>query len=117
MKSIIEIHKLLWTANLVLLAILGYVVASFILSDDAKQSTTADLTPKTANGEFILRRDSLPSGNHKIILERNIFDPVGISTTKKNPQKEKKEAPAPVIRKQLQLRLLATVAGDEEVAS
>lgn len=114
MRVALKLHRILWVANLVLLAILGYVVACFILGNDAKQSTIVEPTPKIVKGEIILRKDSMPPGNHQIILGRNIFGSAGASTNKENPQKEKKEAPAPVLR--ARLRLLATIAGDEEVA-
>lgn len=114
MRVALKLHRILWVANLVLLAILGYVVACFILGNDAKQSTIVEPTSKIVKGEIILRKDPMPPGNHQIILGRNIFGSAGASTNKENPQKEKKEAPAPVLR--ARLRLLATIAGDEEVA-
>lgn len=114
MRVALKLHRILWVANLVLLAILGYVVACFILGNDAKQSTIVEPTPKIVKGEIILRKDLMPPGNHQIILGRNIFGSAGASTNKENPQKEKKKAPAPVLR--ARLRLLATIAGDEEVA-
>jgi len=114
MKGVLEIRKLLWAANLISLAILGYVVASFILGNDAEHSTIVEPAPKIVKGEITLSKDPILLDNHKIIMERNIFGSVGAGTNKENLQKEKKEAPAPVLR--AQLRLLATVAGDEEVA-
>jgi len=114
MKGVLEIRKLLWAANLISLAILGYVVASFILGNDAEHSTIVEPAPKIVKGEITLSKDPILLDNHKIIMERNIFGSVGAGTDKENLQKEKKEAPAPVLR--AQLRLLATVAGDEEVA-
>jgi len=114
MKGVLEIRKLLWVANLVLLAILGYVVAGFIFGNDAEQSTIAEPIPKIVEGKITLSKDPMPPGNHKIILGRNIFGSAGASAVRENPQKVKREAPAPVLR--AQLRLLATVAGDEEVA-
>lgn len=114
MKGVLEIRKLLWAANLISLAILGYVVASFILGNDAEHGTIVEPTPKIVKGEITLNTDPILLDNHKIIMERNIFGSVGAGTDKENLQKEKKEAPASVLR--AQLRLLATVAGDEEVA-
>lgn len=114
MKGVLEIRKLLWAANLISLAILGYVVAGFILGNDAEHSTIVEPAPQIVKGEITLSKDPILLDNHKIIMERNIFGSVGTGTDKENLQKEKKEAPAPVLR--AQLRLLATVAGDEEVA-
>jgi len=114
MKGVLEIGKLLWVANLVLLAILVYVAAGFIFGNDAEQSTIVEPIPKIVEGDIILSKEPMPPGNHKIILGRNIFGSSEASAVKENPQKEKRKAPAPVVR--AQLRLLATVAGDEEVA-
>jgi len=113
MKSVLEIHKLLWVANLVLLAILGYVAADFILGNDTRQGTIVEPTPNIKEGEIIPDKDPTPLGNHKIILGRNIFGSAGETTVKKNPQQEQNDTTAPFVR---ELRLLATVAGDEEVA-
>ena len=59
-------------------------------------------------------KNPLPPDNHKIILERNIFGSSVLRPTKENLQREKTNAPAHIIRGQL--RLLATVAGDDQVA-
>jgi len=113
MKGVLEIRKLLLAANLILLAILVYVAAGFIFGNDAEHSTIIDPTPKIGEGEITLRKDPILLDNHKIILRRNIFGSAGASAVKENPQQEQKDAPAPFVR---ELRLLATVAGDEEVA-
>ena len=114
MKGVLEIHKLLWVANLVLLAILVYVTADFILGNDTRQGTIVEPAPNIKEGEIIHYKDPTPPGNHKIILGRNIFGSAGSSAVKENPQQENKEAPVSALK--AQLRLLATVAGDEEVA-
>ena len=56
--------------------------------------------------------------NPKIILERNIFSPVTVSASQKSSQKETVETQSakPVTTGQLELRLLGTVAGDENAA-
>ena len=113
MKGVLEIRKLLLAANLVLLATLVYVAAGFIFGNDKRQGTIVEPTPNIKEGEIIPQKDPAPLGNHKIILERNIFGSAGATTVKKNPQQEIKETTAPFVR---ELRLLATVAGDEEVA-
>lgn len=113
MKDVLEIRKLLLAANLVLLAILVYVAAGFIFGNDAEQSTVVEPTSKIVKGDIILSKEPMPPGNHKIILGRNIFGSAGVTAVKKNPQQVKKETTAPFVR---ELRLLATVAGDEEVA-
>ncbi|MHC4534421.1 MAG: type II secretion system protein N [Planctomycetota bacterium] len=65
-------------------------------------------------GEIIPCKNPLPPYNHKIILERNIFGSSGLNPTKENLQREKTDAPVRIIS--AQLRLLATVAGDDQVA-
>ena len=113
MKGFLEIRKLLLAANLVLLAILVYVAAGFILGNDTRQGTIVEPTPNIKEGEIIPYKDPTPLGNHKIILGRNIFGSAGATTVKKNPQQVIKDTTASFVR---ELRLLATVAGDEEVA-
>ena len=113
MKGVLEISKLLWIANLVLLAILGYGLASFILNNETKYSTLVEPIPKTGNVEITLCKETTLPINYKIILERNIFSSAEASIIKENSQHGIKRASTPFVK---ELRLLATVAGDEEVA-
>ncbi len=113
MKGFLEIRKLLRAANLVLLAILGYIVASFIFGNDGGQSAIVEPIPKIEEGKIALSKDPILVDNPKIIIERNIFGSSGSNAVKENPQQGKKDTTAPFVR---ELRLLATVAGDEEVA-
>jgi len=55
----------------------------------------------------------LPPGNHRMIVERNIFGSLGLSTAKENLQRENKDDPISFIRTQFRLR--ATIAGDDQV--
>ncbi len=114
MKDVLEIRKLFWLINSILLSILIYIVFSFISGNSAGKSTFANPIPLKEKVEIIPCKNPLPSGNHRIIVERNIFGSSGLSPTKKNPQREKLEAPFGDIVGQL--RLLATVAGDDQVA-
>lgn len=113
MKGVLEIRKLLWAANLIALAILVYVVASFILGKGAEHSAILEPIPKIEKGEIIPSKDTILIDNHEIMVRRNIFDSAGASAAKENPEQEQKESPVLFDR---ELRLLATVAGDEEVA-
>jgi len=113
MKGVLETRKLLWVANLIALATLGYVVASFILGNDVEHSTILEPISKIEKGEIAPPKDTILRDNHKIIMGRNIFGSSGASAAKENPKQEQKESPSLLVR---ELRLLATVSGDEEVA-
>ncbi len=113
MKGVLEINKLLWTANLVLIAILGYGVVSFILNNKAGHSTIVEPIPKTGKGEITLCKETTLPINYNIILRRNIFGSSVTRSITENPQQGTNRIPAFFVR---DLRLLATVAGDEEVA-
>ncbi|MHC4241070.1 MAG: type II secretion system protein N [Planctomycetota bacterium] len=114
MKIVLAIRRLLRVTNLVLLAILVYIIVGFIPGDYAEQSTFVDSTPMEEKGEIIPFENPLLPNKHKIIVERNIFGSSELSPASENPRREKTEAPARTIRSQL--RLLATVAGDDQVA-
>lgn len=114
MKDVLEIRKLFWLINSILLSILIYSVFSFLSGNGAGKSTFANPIPLKEKVGIIPSKNPLPSGNHRIIVERNIFGYSGLSPIKENPQREKLEAPFGVIV--VQLRLLATVAGDDQVA-
>ncbi|MCP4610832.1 MAG: hypothetical protein GY845_19155 [Planctomycetes bacterium] len=114
MKGVVEIRKLFWLINTILLSILIYSVFSFISGNGAEKSSFANKIPFKEKVGIIPIKNPLPSGNHRIIVERNIFGSSGLNTTKENPQREKLEAPFGVIV--VQLRLIATVAGDDQVA-
>jgi type II secretion system protein C len=114
MKSFLKIPKILVITNIVLLIILGYVVVGFIIGSDSEQS--ASLGPISGvNGEKITTNQvTAQSHNPDIIVERNIFGSSGRNSSKANTGHESKENTVSVLN--AQLRLLATVAGDEEVA-
>ncbi|MBW7991193.1 MAG: hypothetical protein FVQ84_14415 [Planctomycetes bacterium] len=114
MKGILEICKLFWLINAVLIAILVYIIVGFIPGDYAGKNIFANSIPIKEKVEIIPYKNPLPSGNHKIIVERNIFGSSGLSPASENPRREKTEAPISILKSQF--RLLATVAGDEEVA-
>ena len=113
MKNVLEIPRILLVTNIVLLVILGYIVAGFIFRNDSGQS--AVLEPiSTTDGEInALSKDPAEADNPDIIIKRNIFGSSGLSS-KQNPEQETKVNSISVLK--AQLRLLATVAGDEEVA-
>ncbi len=114
MKNALDIRKLFWLINSVLLTILVYIVVSFIHDHDAVKSTFAYPTPSKEKVEIIRCKNPLLPGKHKIIVERNIFGSSGLSSAKENLQQKNTDAPTSVIR--AQFRLLATIAGDDQVA-
>jgi type II secretory pathway component PulC len=114
MKAVLEIRKLFWLINSVLLIILVYIVISFIPVGNAAKSTFANPIPMKEKLEIGIRKNHVPPGNHEIIVERNIFGSSGLSTAKENLQRENKDDPIPFIRTQFRLR--ATIAGDDQVA-
>lgn len=114
MKSVLRIPKILWITNIVLLVILGYIIVGLIFSGDTQQSTVVDPI-STADGEKIAPdKDAVQTDNPDIIVERNVFGSSGQNSTKENTSREIKENSISVL--DTQFRLLATVAGDEEVA-
>ena len=114
MKNVLEIPRILWIANIVLLVILGYILTGFIFGNDRGQSAIVEPVSTTDGEKIALSKDPIPADNPDIILERDIFGSSGLSSGKQNPEQEIKKNSISVLK--AQLRLLATVAGDEEVA-
>ena len=114
MKNVLEIPRILLVTNIVLLVILGYIVAGFIFRNDSGQSAVVEPI-STTDGEInALSKDPAEADNPDIIIKRNIFGSSGLSSAKQNPEQDTKVNSISVLK--AQLRLLATVAGDEEVA-
>ena len=114
MKSVLKIPRILWIADIVLLVILGYIVAGFIFGNDSGQSAIVEPKTTTDGEQIALSKEPVQTDNPDIIIERNIFGSSGWNSAKQNPEQEIKENSISVLK--AQLRLLATVAGDEEVA-
>jgi len=114
MKSIFEIPRILWITNIVLLVILVYIVAVFIFGNDRGQSAIVEPISTTDGEKIAVSKDPVQADNPDIIIERNIFGSSGWNSAKVNPEQETQENSISVLK--AQLRLLATVAGDEEVA-
>jgi len=117
MRDIFKLHKILSVLNLLLLAILGFYVLNFILKDTKQEYAT---NPKTYSTQAHIEHSQVSSDivNPEIILERNIFSPIKTDASKKDSQKKTNVAQSTksVDRKQLELRLLGTVAGKDEVS-
>jgi len=114
MKSILKIPSILWIFNIILLVILGYIVASFILDSNGGQSAIVEPISTTDSETVALSNDPKQADSPDIIIKRNIFGSSGWDSAKENPGQEIKENSVSVLR--ARFRLLATVAGDEEVA-
>ncbi len=114
MKSVLKIPRILWIFNIVLLVILGYIIAGFILGSDGGQSAIEEPISTTDAETVALSKDPKQADNPDIIIKRNIFGSSGWNSAKENPGQETKENSVSVLR--VRFRLLATVAGDEEVA-
>jgi len=114
MKSIFEIKRILWITNIVLLVILVYIVADFIFGNNRGQSAVIEPVSTTDGEKIAVSRDPARADNPDVIIERNIFGSSGWNSTKVKPQQQTNENSISVLK--AQLRLLATVAGDEDVA-
>jgi type II secretion system protein C len=116
MKKVLEIPKSLWMwiANIVLLLILGYIIFDFIFGNDRGQSAIIYTNPKDNTTEINPNKNTKLTVNHKAILDRNIFGSSDLNSIEKIPDKENIATQTSVLK--AQLRLLATIAGDEEVA-
>jgi type II secretion system protein C len=114
MKEVFEIRKLFLVINSVLLAILVYIAAGFICSDDTvtrtipRQICAAEPGKRVCVGEPLLPREC------ELIVQRNIFGSCESGSAGEKPAGSKKENPLSSLS--AQLRLVATVAGDEQVA-
>jgi type II secretion system protein C len=118
MRGTSELRRILLVANLALLAILVYVIAYIIFAKNTRQEYATNSKAGDTKIKTELSKEPSPAGSHRIILERNIFGSNEVDTVKKEQQKDKPLAqpPKPVVPKQLELRLIGTVAGDDQVA-
>lgn len=114
MKSFFKIPRLLLIINIVLLVIIGYIVFGFVFSDGRGKSAIIEPVTTTEEESKNPKEDTGPSDNPDIIIERNIFGSSGHNSVNQNPVQETKENPISILK--TQLHLLATVAGDEDVA-
>lgn len=118
MRWTVELHKILWIANLVLLIILVCLFASFILGKAGSEGLALNSKPEIPETEASFDKEPPFAANPAIILERDIFGLTNADTAKEASGKGKSSVPPsqPIGQQQLQLRLLGTVAGDEEIA-
>ncbi len=114
MKKHLEIRKLFWLINSILLTILVYILFGFIPSKNTGKSTFAYPIPTNEKLEIIPHKRPLLPVEHKIIIERNIFRSSGLNPAKEDLLRKNIYAPLSVIK--AQFRLCATVAGDNQIA-
>ena len=114
MKNVLEIPRILLITNIVLLVLLGYIIAGFIFRNDSGQSAVVESISPTDGEKNALSKDPVKADNPDIIIERNIFGSSELNSAKQHPEQEIKVNSISVLK--ARLRLLATVAGDEEVA-
>ena len=114
MKKHLEIRKLFWLINSVLIAILVYILVGFTSSNNLRKSTFAYPIPEQEKLEIVPSKSPLLPVEHKIIIELDIFGSSGLNAAKKNQLRKNNDAPISVIK--AQFRLCATVAGDNQIA-
>jgi type II secretion system protein C len=114
MKGILEIQRLFSLINSVLIAILLYIVVSLISANNAGKSAYAYPITKKEKLGIIPYKRPLPPVEHKVILERNIFGPSGLSADRKDLRRKDNNTPLSAIK--ARFRLCATVAGDNQIA-
>jgi general secretion pathway protein C len=115
MRGSFGLYRIFWVANSVLLVIFGYVLVSLILAQEPWEEAPADPQDEAAETDTSPGDKPSAPGDPRIILGRNIFGPAGVLTAERGLKKDK-PAPQPVVRKPMELRLLGTVEGTEEVA-
>jgi type II secretion system protein C len=91
-----------------------YIVISLIASESAIESGVAYPIPVEEEVATMAIKNPLPPDNHNIIMERNIFGSPELKGIEQNPLPDDKEDSISIL--EAKLRLLATVAGDEELA-
>jgi len=114
MRNVVEIRKLFWLINLILLATILHIVISFFPLNNAGENTFARPIAKKVRIEIIPCIKDLPPGSHSIIIERNIFGTSGVSPSNDNLLRNHNNLPTTLIKSQF--RLLATISGDDQVA-
>ena len=108
--------KLMWLANIGLLCAFGYVVRTFLVSEQTAEPSTGPEIVHSANGSAGTTH-AQSDVNSTLILERNIFGK-GLQANDGAPktQVDDKHKVAQSALAQLGIKLLGTVAGDQAVS-
>lgn len=111
MKWILQRRKLLWTVNLALLATLGYIASGLLTNNDTEQGQLTTIPANSTKTDPEVAIKSPESADNNLILQRNIF-----ATVTTEPKKETPKPAEPEPMPTLNLKLLATIAGDQNFA-
>jgi general secretion pathway protein C len=108
--------RILSIANLVVFSIIVYMIVNFIVIKDAQPYTGANskidtTTLKTQNPKLKINAPI----DQNLILKRNIFSLAKVEPVQKVIQPDSQPSKT-ITKKQIELRLLGTVAGSKEVA-
>lgn len=108
--------RILSIANLVVFSIIVYMIVNFIVIKDAQPYTGANskidtTTLKTQNPKLKINAPI----DQNLILKRNIFSLAKVEPVQKVIQPDSQPSKT-IAKKQIELRLLGTVAGSKEVA-
>ena len=114
MKGVLDIRKLFWFINSVLLTILVCIIVSFISGEDTGNRTFGNIILNKEKVEIIPIKNRLSPGNPELIIERDIFGSSGLNSTNENLQQKNADSSTSV--KRAQFRLLATIAGDDQIS-
>lgn len=117
MKKFLQKRIILWTANLALFAALGYIATGLITNDETGQKPTVTQSDNKANTDAPLAANTPAKTNNNVILERDIFQAAARNTIKVvTPKVEIQKPVEPAPEPKLNLKLIATIAGDRNFA-
>jgi len=118
MRYLRQLSKGVWIANLAIVTVLGYIMISFWAQEHPGHETVATPPQTEENrGLSFFRGEPRDRIDDKLILERNIFalgSNDGIATALAQ-EKTGLQQPATTAKRELRVRLLGTVVGDEQV--
>ena len=110
-------YRAILFVKLVLLAVLLWLVASLPFQKKSEQQPIGDSESKAPKVKVELSRKPTPLTDYNAILERDLFGPMQADEIHNGFPKDGLTASSePIGERQLQLRLLGTVAGSEKVA-
>ena len=110
-----ELNRIFSVASWVLLSIIIYMIANLILTKNIRQDIEANSAIESTKTTIDIGRNSSGTIDQNLILKRNIFNPQKTEPVPKDIQ-PKIQPPKTVAKKQIELRLLGTVAGSKDVA-
>ena len=117
MRVHFELNRIFPLANLIIFALLVYAIFTFYLEDSGR-GHSMEPKPKSSQNDFDPIQKSPNNVNPDIIVNRNIFNPPNTLASQKVPKinSSSNQSSEPAVKKPLELKLLGTVAGNEEIA-